>query len=193
VFFVDPSEGLSGLCELIGADSPPRSIEGIDIAHLGGGETAGSLVCFIDGRPFKDGYRRYRIRTAEPGDDYAAIREVVRRRYERAGMDEELFPDVILIDGGKGQLAAAHSAFDDLPSAPPALVSLAKQEESIHLHGRSRPIRLERNDAALRLLQSVRDEAHRFAQAYHHVLRRRKTLQRDKPVRKRRPKPDQPA
>ena len=189
VFYVDPTEGLTRLGELLEMESPPRSIEGIDIAHLGGGETAGSLACFIDGRAFKDGYRRYRIRTAEAGDDYAAIREVVGRRYQRAGMDEELFPDVILIDGGKGQLAAAFSAFDELLSAPPVLVSLAKREELVHVYGRARPVRLKRNDPALRLLQSVRDEAHRFAQSYHHVLRRRKTLERDQPVRRRRRKP----
>ncbi len=185
VFYVDPTEGLARLGELLGSEAPARSIEGIDIAHLGGGETAGSLVCFIDGRAFKQGYRRYLIRTAEPGDDYAAIREVVARRYQRAGMDEELFPDVILIDGGKGQLAAAHSAFDELLSAPPALISLAKREELVYVHGRERPWRLKANDPCLRLLQSVRDEAHRFAQSYHHVLRRRKTLERDTPVRKR--------
>ena len=186
VFYVDPAEGLARLGELFGTDAAPRSIEGIDIAHLGGGETAGSLVCFIDGRPFKHGYRRYKIRTAEPGDDYAAIREVVARRYQRAGMDEELFPDVILIDGGKGQLAAAHAAFDELLSAPPVLASLAKREELLYVHGRGRAIRLDRHDPGLRLLQSVRDEAHRFAQAYHHVLRRRKTLEKKAPVRKRR-------
>jgi len=176
-FFVDPAEGLTRLGELLGTDQPPRSIEGVDIAHLGGGETAGSMVCFIDGRPFKPGYRRYRIRRARAADDYAAVREVVYRRYQRAAADEELFPDVILIDGGKGQLAAAHGAFHELPSHPPALISLAKREELVYVHGRSRAVRLAGNDAALRLLQTVRDEAHRFAQAYHHVLRRKKTLQ----------------
>ena len=186
VFYVDPSEGLARLGEILGRDSPPRTIEGIDIAHLGGGETAGSMVCFIDGRPFKSGYRRYKIRTAEPGDDYAAIAEVVARRYKLAGADAELFPDVILIDGGKGQLAAAREALKQLPAAPSALLSLAKREELVYIHGRPRAIRLKRNDPALRLLQSVRDEAHRFAQAYHHVLRRKKTLGKTQPIRKHR-------
>ncbi len=185
VFYVDPADGLANLAELLGRDSPLRTIEGIDIAHLGGGETAGSLVCFIDGRPFKGGYRRYKIRTAEAGDDYASIAEVVARRYKRAGTDEELFPDVILIDGGKGQLSAAKAAMEQLPVAPPALLSLAKKEEVVYIQGRPRAIRLKRNDPALRLLQSVRDEAHRFAQAYHHILRRRKTLGKTQPVRKR--------
>ena len=188
VFFTDPAEGLARLGQLLGREAPPRTIEGIDIAHLSGGETAGSAVCFIDGRPFKAGYRRYRIRAADAGDDYAAIREVVARRYRRAGMAEELFPDVILIDGGPGQLAAAFAAFDDLVEAPPALLSLAKREETLHVHGRGPALKLKRNDPALRLLQSVRDEAHRFAQAYHHVLRRAKTLQRGKPARPRREK-----
>ena len=191
-FYVDPAEGLGKLGKVLGTDPPPRTVEGVDIAHLGGGETTGSVVCFIDGRPFKHSYRRYKVRTTGGGDDYAAIREVVYRRYQRAGVDEELFPDVILIDGGKGQLAAARAAFDELPSAPPALISLAKKEELLYVHGRPEPVRLSRHDPALRLLQSVRDEAHRFAQAYHHVLRRRKTLQQDQPVR-RRSRPPRPS
>ena len=184
-FYVDPAEGLTKLGELLGVAGPPRTVEGIDIAHLGGGETAGSLACFIDGKPFKQAYRRYKIRSATGGDDYAAIREVVWRRYKLAGMEEALFPDVILIDGGKGQLAAAFSAFEDLYATPPVLLSLAKREELIYVHGRDEPLKLPRNNAALRLLQSVRDEAHRFAQAYHHVLRRRKTLQTKADARKR--------
>jgi len=99
-------------------------------------------------------------------------------------MNEELFPDVILIDGGKGQLSAAYSAFDDLAFRPPMLISLAKREEEIYVRGRGEPIRLPRRDPALRLLQAVRDEAHRFAQHYHHILRRRATLETDKPIRK---------
>ena len=185
VFFVDPAEGLTKLADLLGAKGQVRTIEGVDIAHLGGGETAGSLVCFIDGKPFKSAYRRYKIRTARPGDDYAAIREVVYRRYKLAGMREGLFPDVILIDGGKGQLEAALAAFEGLEAAPPMLISLAKKEELIYVHGLGEPIRLSRHAPALRLLQSIRDEAHRFAQHYHHILRTKATLQTDKPVRKR--------
>ncbi len=176
VFYVDPTEGLDRLAKILGLDAPPRTIEGVDIAHLGGSETAGSLVCFIDGKPFKGGYRRYKIRTAEAGDDYAAIAEVVARRYKLAGKEAELFPDVILIDGGKGQLAAARDALEQLTVAPPTLLSLAKKEEVVYVQGRPGAIKLKRNDPALRLLQSVRDEAHRFAQAYHHILRRKKTL-----------------
>ena len=188
VFFIDPSEGLERLGRVLGTDAPPRSIEGIDIAHLQGRETCGAMVCFIDGRPFKSAYRRYRIKTVERNDDYASIREVVWRRYKYAGMEAELFPDVILIDGGKGQLAAAYSAFDELAFRPPMLVSLAKKEEEVFVHGRDGSIRLPRRDPALRLLQAVRDEAHRFAQHYHHILRRRSTLEKKEPVLTRRRK-----
>ena len=175
---------------LLGLDSAPRTVEGVDIAHLQGGEMCGSLVTFIDGRPFKDGYRRYRIKTVAGSDDTACIREVVWRRYKVAGMEADLFPDVILIDGGRGQLNAAWSAFDELAFRPPVLLSLAKREEEIYVHGRDEPLRLPRRNPALRLLQSVRDEAHRFAQHYHHILRRRATLGQDAPVRKRRPRKD---
>ncbi|MHC4561522.1 MAG: UvrB/UvrC motif-containing protein [Planctomycetota bacterium] len=183
VFYVDPTEGLARLSEVLSMQAPPRTIEGVDIAHLDGGETCGSSVTFIDGKPFKGGYRRYKIKTVEGSDDVACIREVVWRRYKHAGMNEGLFPDIILIDGGKGQLAAASSAFDDMEFRPPMLVSLAKKNEEVFIHGQSGPLRLPRRDPALRLLQSVRDEAHRFAQHYHHILRRRVTLQDDAPRR----------
>ncbi len=183
VFFVDPTEGLARLAEVLGLQSPPRTIEGIDIAHLGGKETVGSLVTFIDGRPFKSGYRRFKVRTAVAGDDYGAIREVVSRRYRFAGANEQLFPDIILIDGGRGQLNAAQEALHDLEFHPQMLISLAKQEERIFVHGRQTPIDLPRRDPGLRVLQAVRDEAHRFAQHYHHILRRRATLGADAPPR----------
>jgi excinuclease ABC subunit C len=183
-FFVEPGEGLSRLAALLELPAPPRTIEGIDIAHLAGGESCGAMVCFIDGKPFKNAYRRYRIKTHERNDDFASIREVVWRRYKYAGMDRELFPDVILIDGGKGQLAAAYSAFDDLAFRPPVLASLAKREEHVFVHGWDEPLKLPRRDAGLPLLQAVRDEAHRFAQTYHHILRRRATLERRAPIRR---------
>jgi len=170
---VEPRAALGALGEYLHLSDPPRSIEG---AHLGGAETVGSIVTFIDGKPFKSGYRRFKIVSHDRNDDYASMREVVWRRYRYAGMDESLFPDIILIDGGKGQLAAAYSAFDELEFRPPALLSLAKAEELIHVHGRDEPLKLKRTDPALRLLQYVRDEAHRFAQHYHHILRRKKVL-----------------
>ncbi|MHC4063878.1 MAG: excinuclease ABC subunit UvrC [Planctomycetota bacterium] len=176
VFFIDPTAGLEKLGELLDMDQPPRSIEGIDIANLQGDESVGALVCFLDGRPFKNGYRRFRIKTIEGIDDYAMIREVVTRRYQYAACGEELYPDVILIDGGLGQLHAALEAFGEMNLRPPMVISLAKREEEIYIQARSKPVRLPRNNEALRLLQQVRDEAHRFAQHYHHILRRKKTF-----------------
>ncbi len=181
VFFIDPAEGLARLAEVLGLPAPPRVIEGIDIAHLAGEGLCGAVVCFIDGRPLKSAYRRYKIKTVAGNDDCACIREVVWRRYKLAGMHEEVFPDVILVDGGKGQLAAASSAFDELACRPPVLVALAKKEEELFITGREDAVRLPRRDPGLRLLQSVRDEAHRFAQHYHHILRRKATL--DEPQR----------
>jgi excinuclease ABC subunit C len=179
VFYIDPKKGTAGLRKVLGLEKTPRTIEGIDIAHLGGNETVASLVNFIDGLPFKPGYRRYRIKSVEGVDDFASIREVVTRRFRRyrrhgADAEERVFPDILLIDGGKGQLNAALDAFRILGIEPPCLVSLAKREEEIYRPGEAEPLRLGRHAAALRLLQYVRDEAHRFAQHYHHILRRKK-------------------
>ena len=184
---IDPAGSLKSLQKTLGLEEPIRCVEGIDIAHLQGGETVGSKVCFIDGRPFKSEYRRYRIAAAAmktpdgPGvnDDYASIREVVSRRYREAGAGQELYPDVILIDGGLGQLHAALEAFETLDVKPPMVISLAKKEELIYIQKRSEPVRLSRDNLGLRLVQAIRDEAHRFAQHYHHVLRRKKTLEED--------------
>jgi len=159
----------------LGLDEPIRCMEAIDIAHLQGNETVGSKVCFVDGRPFKDGYRRYKI-TSATNDDYTSIREVVSRRYREAGAGHELYPDVILIDGGLGQLHAALEAFEQLDTKPPMVISLAKKEELIYTQRESEPIRLGRENPGLKLCQAIRDEAHRFAQHYHHILRRKKTL-----------------
>ena len=174
VFALDPKKGLIGLRKILHLRETPRSIEGVDIAHLGGDDTVASLVTFIDGLPFKPGYRRYKIKSVQGVDDFGSIREVVTRRYRRLKAEEQVFPDILLIDGGKGQLNAALAAFNLLEIEPPVLLSLAKQEEEIYRPGESEPIRLSRHAAALRLLQYVRDEAHRFAQHYHHILRRRK-------------------
>jgi excinuclease ABC subunit C len=182
VFNVDFNEGMERLGSILNCAQTPRTIEGIDIAHLDGGQQCGSLVVFIDGKPHKGGYRRFRIKTVQGSDDFAAIREVVYRRYRHAGMNEGLFPDVILIDGGRGQLSAAMGAFEGLEFLPPRLISLAKREEEIFLPGRDRPLKLSRHDPALRILQAVRDEAHRFAQHYHHILRRRATFGEDPPT-----------
>jgi excinuclease ABC subunit C len=176
VFYIDPKKGLAGLRKVLKLASLPRTIEGIDIAHLGGGETVASVVQFIDGLPFKSGYRRYKIRGVTGIDDYRSIHEVVARRYKRLFDEGEVSPDVVLIDGGRGQLNAALAAFRDQQIDPPALLSLAKREEELFLPAVEQPLRLSRHAFALRLLQYVRDEAHRFAQHYHHILRRKTTL-----------------
>ena len=154
----------------------PRTLEGVDIAHLGGEQTVASVVQFIDGLPFKPGYRRYKIRGVKGIDDFRSIHEVVARRYKRLYDDNAVFPDVVLIDGGKGQLNAARAAFDEQRIQAPTLISLAKRDEEIFTTQSSEPLRLSRHAFALRLLQYVRDEAHRFAQHYHHILRRKSTL-----------------
>jgi excinuclease ABC subunit C len=180
VFYVDPRKGLQGLKRVLKLDSTPRTIDGVDIAHLGGNEMVGSLVRFVDGLPFKPGYRKYQIKSVEGIDDFAAIREVVSRRIKSLQERDEPLPDIWLIDGGKGQLSSALAAFDTFKIVPPAVIALAKREEQIFVQGRPDPIVLSRRSFALRLLQYVRDEAHRFAQHYHHLLRKKRTFDDEK-------------
>jgi excinuclease ABC subunit C len=176
VFYIDPKKGMAGLKQIFKLPELPRRIEGVDIAHLQGGETVGSLVQFIDGLPFKHGYKRYRIRTVQGVDDFASMREVVSRRFRRLQQEGETFPDILLIDGGKGQLNAVLSALRAVDIEPPLTISLAKREEEVYVPGEAEPRRLTRHSYGLRLLQYVRDEAHRFAQHYHHQLRRKSTF-----------------
>jgi excinuclease ABC subunit C len=177
VFYIDPKKGLAGLKKVLKLPEQPRTIEGVDIAHLGGGQTVASVVQFLDGLPFKPGYRRYKIVGVQGVDDFRSIHEVISRRYRKLADENEVFPDILLIDGGKGQLNAALAAFRDLGLDPPTLLSLAKQDEEIFLPGESDSLRLSRHAFALRLLQYVRDEAHRFAQHYHHLLRAKSQLE----------------
>lgn len=178
-FVSNPREGMTELQAALSLPEPPRIIEGIDIAHLQGGEMVGSLVCFIDGVPFKDSYRRYRIKHGQGNNDFLSIQEVVSRRYREAATGNELFPDLILIDGGVGQLNAAMDLFKAMDHKPPQVISLAKKEELVYLQGQAEPVRLKRNHLGLKLLQYIRDEAHRFAQNYHHILRRKAQLEED--------------
>ncbi|TKJ38981.1 MAG: excinuclease ABC subunit C [Planctomycetes bacterium B3_Pla] len=196
LFAADPTEALIQLRELLEAAEPVRIIEGIDVANISGAEAVGSLVKFIDGKPFKSGYRRFRIKTVKGIDDYAMIAEVVKRRYKYALRGEELWPDLVLIDGGLGHLRAAEAAFRDMLAATrdegrgmkdegcdtryairnTRIASIAKREEEIYLQGSRRPLKLPARSPARKLLQYVRDEAHRFAQHYHHILRGKKML-----------------
>lgn len=187
VFYIDPQKGLAGLRQVLKLPELPRRIEGVDIAHLQGGETVASLVQFIDGLPFKHGYRRYRIRSVEGVDDFASMREVITRRFRRLDQAGESLPDLLLIDGGKGQLNAVTQTFDSLGLKAPITISLAKREEEIYVPGKPEPHRLSRHSYALRLLQYIRDESHRFAQHYHHMLRQKATFEgTKKPPRRKR-------
>jgi excinuclease ABC subunit C len=176
VFHIDPKKGLTGLRKVLKLRETPRTIEGVDIAHIQGADTVASLVQFLDGLPFKPGYKRYKIRDVQGVDDYGSIREVVARRFQRLKDEDAVFPDILLIDGGKGQLNAALSVFVLLEITPPMVISIAKREEEVFVMGQEEPLRLSRHSFALRLLQYVRDEAHRFAQHYHHLLRSKSTL-----------------
>jgi excinuclease ABC subunit C len=175
-FYIDPKRGMRGLQKIFNLTALPRRIEGMDIAHLQGGETVASLVQFIDGLPFKHGYKRFRLRTVQGVDDFASMREVVSRHFRRMQQEGYSFPDILLIDGGKGQLNAAVEALEALNIRRPLVISLAKQQEEIFVPGEADSIKLTRHSYALRLLQYVRDEAHRFAQSYHHLLRRKATF-----------------
>lgn len=166
---IDPAAGLRSLAGALGLKQPPKVIEGIDIANLQGGEMVGSLVYFVDGVPLKEGYRRYRIKTVKQQDDFACMAEVVRRRYSKL----EDLPDILLIDGGRGQLSAAAEALRGIDVKLPTLMSLAKEEETPFVDGLSEPLTMSRRNPGLKLLMYVRDEAHRFAQHYHHILRRK--------------------
>ena len=163
------------LAKALDLDHRPSRIECFDISHLQGSETYASCVVFVDGRPAKGEYRAFRIDRPVP-DDFASIAEAVTRRYERRRAEGEAFPDLLVIDGGKGQLSAALGALDRIGVELPA-VGLAKREEELFVPGRSLPIVLPRRHAGLKLLQRARDEAHRFGLRHHRKARSRRTLE----------------
>jgi len=173
---VELADGLAELQQVLGLPTTPRTIEGIDVAHIGGAEAVGSLVSFVDGKPFKAGYRRFRIKTVAGVDDYAMIAEIVARRFRRLLREESIAPDIFLVDGGLGHIRAALGTLREICVEAPAVVSLAKKQELVYTSDHGPPLRLKRNQPALRLLQYVRDEAHRFAQHYHHLLRHKAVL-----------------
>ncbi len=166
--------GLMELQEAAGLDAPPGTIECFDISNISGTNAVGSMVVFLGGRPARQAYRRFKIKSGqgEP-NDFAMMKEVVRRRLARGSKDPNFAvrPDLIIVDGGKPQLRAAMEALEaaDIDSVP--LAALAKQREELFLPGRSDPVRLPERSAGLYLLQRVRDEAHRFAVDYHRRLR----------------------
>ena len=164
-------QGLEELARLLDLPLPPHRIEGYDISNLQGENQVASRVVFTAGRPDKDQYRRYKIKTVQGADDYASMREVLKRRFQR-NSEAASYPDLLLVDGGKGQLGAAKEALDAAGVALP-FVSLAKAEEIIYRGDGKEALKLAASSPARRLLQQVRDESHRFALSYHRLLRSR--------------------
>lgn len=160
----------------LGLQRLPRSLVCFDISTAQGTDTVGSCVWFENGRPKRGEYRKFKVKTVEGTDDFASMREVVRRYFERRKNDEKPLPDLVVIDGGKGQLSAAHAALEELGLADRPLISLAKREEEIFIWGREEPLRLSRRSPGLRLLQQARDEAHRFAVTYNRKRRSMRTV-----------------
>lgn len=169
-------EALSSLQKVLGLEKIPRRIEGFDISNTGGDETVGSMVVFIEALPEKKEYRRYRIRTVSGPDDIACLKEVLERRYRKTVEEGAPKPDLILIDGGKGQLHAAQEVLERLNLASIPVCALAKREEIIFSPRHPTGLKLEPTSPALKLLQHIRDEAHRFALSLHRKRRERKSL-----------------
>jgi len=173
-------EGLAPLMEIkkiFNLKSIPERIEGFDISNIGGEESVGSLVVFENGRPQKNDYRKYKIKTVAGPNDVASLQEVIRRRYKRILEEKKDFPDLILVDGGKGQLNAARGALEELGVGNLPVVSLAKKEEIIFAPDRKKGISLERTSPALKLFQNIRDEAHRFAISFHRLIREKRSFE----------------
>ncbi len=173
-------EGLAPLMEIkkiFNLKSIPERIEGFDISNIGGEESVGSLVVFENGRPQKNDYRKYKIKTVAGPNDVASLQEVIRRRYKRILEEKKDFPDLILVDGGKGQLNAARGALEELGVGNLPVVSLAKKKETIFAPDRKKGISLERTSPALKLFQNIRDEAHRFAISFHRLRREKRSFE----------------
>ncbi|MBP7141793.1 MAG: excinuclease ABC subunit UvrC [Opitutaceae bacterium] len=165
---------VAALGEVLGLPAPPRTIECFDISHISGTYVVASMVHFANGRPDKNNYRRFQIKSFIGNDDFRAMEEVVGRRYRRLRDESRLMPDLVVIDGGIGQIGAALKAFLALDLEPPALIGLAKKHETIIFPDARAPLNLPLNSPALNLLQRLRDEAHRFANTYNADLRSRK-------------------
>jgi excinuclease ABC subunit C len=158
-------------------EAPPKNIEGFDISHLAGTDTVASMVSFIDGKPRKKNYRKFKIKTVNQIDDFASIREVVFRRYSRLKKEKATYPDLILVDGGKGQLSMAMSALRELGLDYIPVIGLAKRLEEVFVPGNSNPQSIHKDSAGLVLLKRIRDEAHRFAITFQRQKRKKTTLE----------------
>jgi excinuclease ABC subunit C len=196
---IEPQSEMEELRRVLNLPTLPQHIEGFDISNISGTLSVASAVCFRDGKPHKQHYRHYRIKTVEGSDDFASMAEVVGRRYAparrsafskpasmnkgRCGAPREgarvraeggALPDLVMVDGGAGQLAAALRALDALELRAVPAIGLAKRQEEIYLPSQPKPLRLDRTSPALHLIQRLRDEAHRFANAYHQKLRKQR-------------------
>jgi excinuclease ABC subunit C len=165
------THALQDLQRALNLVKPPLRIEAFDISHIQGTETVASLVTFLNGQPLKSHYRKYIIRTVKQVDDFASMEEVVERRYRRVQSENLPWPDLILIDGGPGQLSAALKALKKIQARRTPIASLAKEEEEIFLPDRKDPVRLPKDSPALQVLQHIRDESHRFAVTFHRSRR----------------------
>ena len=163
------------LKEALGLSHLPLLIEGVDVSSLGRCDCVGSIVVFRDGVPDKNSYRRFRIKTAKKRDDYDMIAEVLRRRYSRLKDDKSLLPNLIIIDGGKGHLLRADRELRALGISIP-LIGIAKKNEEIWVPLAKTPLSISRGNPGMRLIQRVRDEAHRFAHAYGLLRRKKRTI-----------------
>ena len=161
----------AALRERLGLTQELHTVIGFDISNTFGTQAVASMVCFTDGRPDRDRYRRFRIRTVEHSDDFAMMAEAVGRHFGRLLENRLPLPDLLMVDGGRGQLSAALDKLAELGCPPLPVLGLAKRLEEIILPGVAEPLRLDRHDPALRMLQALRDEAHRFAIGYHRSLR----------------------
>ena len=169
---IPPADEMAELQRVLALPATPRHIEGFDISNISGTLSVAAAVCFRDGKPHKAHYRHYRIRTVTGSNDFAAMAEVVSRRYARVLAEGGELPDLVMVDGGAGQLSAAVRALAALGVVVP-VIGLAKEMEEIYRSGLPEPVRLPDNSPGLHLIQRLRDEAHRFANAYHQKLRQR--------------------
>jgi excinuclease ABC subunit C len=167
---VRPTEDMTALQEALGMAEPPNIIECFDISNISTTHKVASMVCFSGGKPDRANYRRYRIKTVEGQDDFASMAEVVRRRYSRVLNEGIRRPSLIVVDGGKGQLSSAKRELDTLGLGGLPTIGLAKEREEIFRPGISDPLVIDHSSGAIRLLQRIRDEAHRFANGYHQIL-----------------------
>lgn len=163
--------------EVLSLKTVPRRIEGFDVSNIGGTETVASLVAFENGRPLKKDYRKYKIKTVKGPNDVASLKEVVRRRYSRIIEEKKPLPNLIFVDGGRGQLNAAQKTLESLGLGHLSLISLAKKEEIIFTPFYKKGLRLDRTSPTLKLFQNIRDEAHRFAISFHRLQREKRSFE----------------